>query len=259
MSDFKDLFLLFICAFSNGFYFCHGFTITYHISYIKHFHSYTIAKIFSTVIFLDIGLLFSGIIFPQSVKKIGLNNCFRFYSIVCALVMLIFIYFTNIWMVSLGYFLIGYCHQLINMSIIYSLNMKFKDNLVKYTGYVFTGTSASCIFWAYLTYRIINPNNQVKTETQILSGGEIEKYFSYDIAVNLQTFFFIYGLVNVICPLITSIFFSLNINDPDESLIDDSNKDTINNSQNLVEQSMYNTRNIAGIQSSFYYKIMSKY
>ena len=182
MSDFKDLFLLFICAFSNGIYFAYGFIIIYHISFIKHFHPYTIAQIYASVIGLDIGLVGSGMVFPSIVKAIGISNCFRLFSVICSCVMAIFIYCSNIWLVTIGYLLFGFCHQLISMSIIYCLNMKFKENLVKYTGYVFTGTSASCIFWGGLTSVVVNPYNKEKTKVQILDDGNIERYFDYDVS-----------------------------------------------------------------------------
>lgn len=254
MSDLWDLFLLFICAVSNGIYFAYGFIISYHISYIKHFYPYTIAQIYATVVALDIGLVISGFCYFRLIKAIGINNGFRLYAVLCSLVMVIFVYFPHIFWTSVGYFFIGFSHQLNNMNINYCLNLKFKANLVKYTGYVFTGTSVSCIMWGILSFFVVNPGNEPKTQTQVLSGGEVEQFFDFGVAGNMKTFFLIYALVNFVCPMFTSVFFK--VEQPGEGTEDPLvQKEEKPDNAEMLKHSVYATRMIGGIESSFYQMI----
>jgi hypothetical protein len=253
MGDYWDLFLLFICACSNGFYFSYSFFISYQISYIKHFYLYPISEIYSTVIALDIGLILSGFIYFRIINIIGINNGFRLYSFLVAIAMGMFIYLPHIIPTTIAYFIMGFSHQLNSMNINYCLNMKYKSKLVQYTGYVFTGTSVSCILWGVLSVILVNPGNVPKTMSQVLESGEVERYFDFSVAGNMSTFFFVYSLVNIVCPVFTSICFKL-----DKEISELSDQKSVEEKFPMLQRSVFMGRIVGGVGKSFYQSVISK-
>jgi hypothetical protein len=130
--------------------------------------------------------------------------------------------------------------------------MKYKSKLVEYTGYVFAGSSISCILWGILSLIVVNPYNIPKTESQLLESGEIERFFGFEVSGNMVKFFVIYGIFNFACSMFTSICFKMD------------NKEEQFASQKSLEKnpilghSFSFGRIVGGVEKSVYYSILGK-
>jgi hypothetical protein len=126
---------------------------------------------------------------------------------VVALEMIVSVLFTHLIGVYLSYILMGVGHQLMVMNIIYYLNVRFKENLVRYTGYVFTGTAISFL-WGLVFSKIVNPMNIEKTVEFILPSGDIEHTFPPEVSMRFPYLCFVYGVSNLIVSFLISFFIS---------------------------------------------------
>ena len=198
MSDLRDIIVLLVCCICDGLYFNYGFLFTYHISYVKSFHiDYSISLIYTVIIPVNLGLMFTAYYFQPLVKRLQVKTCLRLYAVSIFVNMILFCVFTNIVWLYISYFLLGALHQLLVMVLIYVLNVKYKHKLVKYTGYVFTGSSVTLI-WGYIFSVIMNPNNVEKKMTYILPNGNLEIFFDWSISKNFTSMCMLYGLTNLI-------------------------------------------------------------
>jgi hypothetical protein len=103
----------------------------------------------------------------------------------------------------------GFCHQLITITILHVLNHKYFTNVVKYTGYVFTGSAISFCIWGLLISLILNPFNLPKSESYTFENGAIENYFPYEVSRNFPKFCFLYASF----AFVISFFVSFNLSE----------------------------------------------
>ena len=208
-STLKDLILLFICTCFNGVFFNTGFLFTYSISYIKVFHpEYPVYLLFSVFLSMDAGLMIMSSIFPKIISWVSINNSFRIFAVLIALTSVVLIYWTSLLGMYVGYFLVGFSHRLMTMNLIYILNYKYKEQAVKFTGFVFTGTSI-CLGWGYIFSKIMNPANEPKTRKFVLPDGGFEHFFSETVSLRFPRMIGIYSACNVLVAVVISFFMSL--------------------------------------------------
>ena len=99
----------------------------------------------------------------------------------------------------------GLAHQLMIMTIMFILNQKYPDKLVKYTGFVFTGTAVSYA-WGYVFTKVNNPTNEEKTVEYFLPNGDTEHTFSKEVSLRFVYLCLVYGLTNVVVSFGISLF-----------------------------------------------------
>ena len=198
MNPKKDIGLLILLVFVDTIYYTFGFVLPYHTSYVKRDHpTYSNALVYSTLIYLEAGLIGINLILPALEKRIGILNIIRLYGLLVMLSAFVFNFFTNIYFVSFGYFLSGITHQISVFCVVFILTVKYKDNLVKYIGIVFAAAPVNSLFWGALTKLLINPDNIGQTLSHMTSEGVVEKYFPPEVYNNFPKFFWIYGLTNL--------------------------------------------------------------
>ena len=251
MADFKDLLLFFLCMSGNVIYFSYGFFFSYHVGYVKHFHEYSIATIFSTVFLMDFGLMFANAIFPRMFRAIGINNCFRMYGVACSLAMAVYSLFTHFVWLCAGSLLVGFSTQLIILSVNYCLSAKYYSRLVRYTGYVFTGTSVANVLCGLATALVINPENRPRTMKSLLPNGQTEAYFDYSVTVHTPRFFALYAAYNALFSFMTAALFELGdkgFSPKNEQLL----LDAISaKPQSLLRASIISTRGLGNLSINF--------
>jgi hypothetical protein len=121
--------------------------------------------------------------------------------------MIIFVQIPNLFGLYFGHFIFGLSHQLMIMTIIYFLNKKFSNDVVRYTGYVFTG-SAVCLLWGYIFSKTVNPFNENKTRKFVLDDNNVEYAFSLNVSKRFPYLCLIYGLSNFVVITIISFIIS---------------------------------------------------
>lgn len=245
------LFLLLTCILSNGIYFSYSFIIPYHMSYLKNFHLYSIAYIYTSIIALDLGLVWAGINFKKILECFGIKNIFKIYSALIFTAFTFFIYLPNILFTLIGYFICGFCHQLISINVNHCLKIMYKKEVNKYVKYVFLGTYGSTIFWGMLSFWIVNPDNQLINMMQKFGNKDFERYFSKDVVNNLCKLFAFYAFFNIFWPILTSFFvyFPEDTNLREKLLIGEKKRKTF---KQKFETSFYENRFVGGIKKSFY-------
>lgn len=200
----KEILLLFVCACFNGIFFNFGFFYSYNVSYVKLFHpEYPIYLIYTVIIPMDLGLMCMNLVFPKVVRSIGIKNCFFGYALSILLEMVVFVFAPNLLGLYLAYFLLGFAHQFMVMNILYILNVKFPDRLVKFTGYVFSGTAVS-LMWGFVFTYIVNPANEEKSVEFLLPTGDKDFTFSETVSLRFPSLCAVYGLSNIIVPCVIS-------------------------------------------------------
>ena len=196
LTTFLELFLLLVYVSLDGTYYGYTFFYNYNSSYIRQIHPYSESLLYTATMFLYLGLVFTNFFIPSLLKTIGLYRVIQLNGLVMVLSMLVMVYGRYILAVYLSYFLAGGAHQLTTYSVVYILTTKYPSNKVKYTGYVFTGSSIAFLFWGLLSKRLVNPDNIRQTETAMTSDGP-QPYFPLEVTRNYPFFCFVFGLVNL--------------------------------------------------------------
>ena len=208
MSDTKDLSLLFLAACFNAVFFSFGFFYTYNITYVKVFHpEYPVHLIYTVIIPLNITVMIMNAVYPYLVAFAGIRNCFRLFGILVSLQMIFAVYWPSLAGLYVSHFFFGAAHQLMVMNIIFYINVRFKSNLVRYTGYVFTGTAVSFL-WGPVFSKIVNPNNEPKSVKFVLPSGDVEHTFSKEVSLRFPLLCLTYAVCNVIVSFFISFCIS---------------------------------------------------
>lgn len=211
MSDITDIALLVALVFMDCIYYAYGMTLPYHTSYIKQDHpTYSNALIYSTLLSMEVGLLLVNLVLPYLEKRVGILNVIRMCGVLVMLAMVLFIYYTDIFSVFAGYFLIGTTHQITVFSVVFVLTVKHRQSLVKYVGIVFSATPLSMLFWGVLTKLIINPNNVGQTSWHAIEDGSVERYFPAEVTGNFPLFCWLYGFLNLGLAFVVSLFIKVD-------------------------------------------------
>ena len=204
MSTTRELLLLFICCCFNGVFFNIGFFYSYNVSYVKVFYpQYPIYLIYTVIIPMDLGIMLMNAVYPRIIPAIGVNNAFRLFGVLVCVKTFFYIMFPHLVGLYFSYLLLGGSYQLMAMNIIYILNKKYKDNLVRYTGYVFTGTAVALV-WGLVFTRIMNPDNEAKTVEFVLENGDKEHTFSREISMRFPYLCVIYAVCNLVVSWVIS-------------------------------------------------------
>ena len=231
-----------------------GVVLPYHTAYIKNDNpTYSNALIYSTLVFMDLGLFFANQLLQFLEKCMGILNLIRLCGVLVFLSMLIFINFTNIYMVFLGFFLVGITHQTTTFIGVFILTVKYKPMLVKYTGIVFSGSSIAYLFWGVLSKIVSNPNNYNQTEHHMTTDGIEESFFPQVVAERFPIFCWIYGMSNLIIAMIISFFIKMD----DQTLNESSFNDLSIEGINQFKSSFYSQRYIEA-RNVFYEIVSSK-
>ena len=172
---------------------------------------------------MDFGYIFANVIFKRLQIKIGTLNCFRLYSILSLIFSLMIIFFTEIKIVMIIFFIAGFKHQLVSLTSIHYITFSFPKSRVEYTGKVFMSSSFCMILLALSSIFIINPKNLPKSEKLELPNGNTEEFFSKDISLRIVYFFQIYGFLNFIFPLMCTFLLPKTNNFKDEENDKDTN------------------------------------
>lgn len=183
-------------------------------------------------------------LFPKIVSRFGIRNCFRLFGLLVIFDMLLFINFYGILGLYFSYFFFGMSHQFMIMNLIYSINVKYCDNVVRYTGYVFTGTAVSLI-WGYIFSYIANPNNEKKTREFTLSSGELEHCFSKEIGRHFPNLCLLYGVSNLLVAFAVS--FLMSVSDSGQSFFSYLSINAGDENKSLSKFSAYSARILGGI------------
>lgn len=227
-----ELILLLIYVSLDGIYYSYTFFYNYHCSYVRQVHpQYSETILYVCTLSLYIGVVSTNFIIPHMLRSFGIYRVIQINGLVIALSMTIMVYCKNIFFMYLAYFLSGSGHQIVTYTVIMVISTKFPNNKVRFTGYVFSGSSIAFLIWSLLSNRIVNPLNIPQTETAMTPDG-MQPYFPEEVTKNYPKLCFIYGLTNVVfCTLISWL---LPLFDNSESQDSDlSNEKT----QNLISQS----------------------
>lgn len=204
-----ELAVLFCFVSMNAVYFAFSFFENYHASYVRQVHpEYSESLIYICSIFLEIGLVTMNFLISPLLKCLGLYRVIQLNGILVALTMLLMVYSRNILSLYAVYFMSGATHQLTTFSVIMIITIKYEAFKIRYTGYVFTGSSIAFLLWGGLSKIIVNPNNLKQTEIGMTSEGP-QRYFPVEVTRNLPYFCFLYGLANVVVSFATSMLLPL--------------------------------------------------
>lgn len=199
-----ELGILFLFVSMNAVYFAFSFFENYHASYVRQVHpEYSESLIYICSIFLEIGLVGVNFLISPLIKLIGLYHLIQLNGILVMITMAIMVYWKHIIGFYMVYLLSGATHQITIFSVIMIITTKYEDQKVKYTGYVFTGSSLAFFLWGGLSKLIINPHNLKQTEVAMTSEGP-QKYFSSQVTDNVPYFCLLYGLANLFVSFFTS-------------------------------------------------------
>jgi hypothetical protein len=143
----------------------------------------------------------------------------------------------------------GFCHQFMIMNILFILNTKYQENLVKFTGYVFSGTAVS-LFWGFVFTLIVNPGNEPKSVEFRLPSGDVEFSFSKEVSLRFPLLCWAYGFVNIVVPC--TISFCIHISE--DSLAKISTLSSRGNDErqsfvNINTLSVISARNLGGFST----------
>ena len=252
-----DILMMFLCAVANGVYFVCGMLFTYHISWIKQDHpEVSVAMGYSCFIFMDIGLVIANQLAEPLIHVIGPFNLLRINGILAVIFNYIFIYYNSLYMLYVGYFITGICHQTITFSLIYILSRNHKNNLISATGYVFSGSAVTFLVTALATMYIINPKNLKETQSSVVDGGDTEFYFDKEVTQGFLVYCYLYAAFNFFISFLASFVITLKPKpDPVQgqvALLGSQSKGTdpnvVGQSFEVSKRSIYLSHNLAGFQ-----------
>jgi MFS family permease len=200
----KDLIGLFWLIATQGIYSAYGLFINYHIAYIKQDHpSYSKQLIYTTVILLDLGMVFSNYFIMNLISKFGIRTTLQIGGNISMLASILAIFFTNIFVTYFVYLLFGGVYQIFTFSTLFYLGLKYEKDLVKYSGYIFTGSSMSYLIFGYGSSLIMNYQNF--EESKLIVSGDLQEYvFPDQVSNRFPIFLGINGLVTIMAAFVTS-------------------------------------------------------
>jgi MFS family permease len=168
----------------------------------------------------------------------------RLFGIVVCLQMLVAVVSTHIVGLYVSYFLMGFGHQMMVMSIIHFLSLKYKKEMVKYVGYVFTG-SAVAIVWGFVFSVLVNPNNKEKSVRLVLPNGDEELTFPRDVSRRFPYLCVVYAISNLIISLVVSCFIYDSSSDIEEPF--DFHNEDDSDFININKLSFYSSHGLLGL------------
>lgn len=193
----------------DAIYTAFSFFENYQASYVKEVHpEYSEAIIYTSALFMDVGLIVANSVVKKIIYTIGVRKTIILNGVIVLFFMSLMVWVREIWAVYLGYGLSGFTHQMSTFAVLFILTEKYKENLVKYTGYVFTGTSVAFLVWGFLSKLIINPNNLPQTRIEKTPNG-IEKFYGVEVTSKVPVFFYLYGIVNLVVAVLVAWVLSL--------------------------------------------------
>ena len=205
----KDISVLFLCTMTNGLYFINGFLFIYHFSFVKAVHpEYPASSFMAASISMDLGIIFGNAAFEKLVNVIRVRGCLLLYGGMVLLCMFVFGSWTHFAWLYFGYFVAGVAHQLLTITIIYFLSAKYKEDLVRFTGFIFTGSSATFCFWGYVISALLNPDNLSETESYTFPNGAVEMYFPVEVTRNFPKFCKLYSAIALVVSALACCFLS---------------------------------------------------
>jgi hypothetical protein len=231
-----------MCAVGNAFYMIFGFLFTYYLSFLKETHeSYTASTVFGVTVSLDIGIIVANFVFERMVKICNVQNVLRIYSIMVFVNMYFMANYPFILYAHMTNFIAGFCHQLLTVSIIYILTKKYQGNLTTFTGYVFSGSALAICVWGMMFSLVVNPKNLPKDRYSILVSGEKEYYFPSEVSNNFPKWCYIYGLFNLLVPIISSFF--INLKKPEDDSLNESLSGDHDSSHSILSENVHFLKN----------------
>lgn len=166
----KEVLTFFLLIMLNGLYSAYGYFINYQMAYMKlAYPEYSKPFMLATIFFLDFGIVGANYVINDVLNRIGIFGMIRLGGMIAMIASGIFMYFQNMVMVCFGFLLGGVAHQIYTFSALFYLGSKCKKDLVKNTGYVFTGYSVSYIVWGMIANQVVNPNNFGETVKVIVT------------------------------------------------------------------------------------------
>ena len=102
------------------------------------------------------------------------------------------------------------------MSIIHILTVKYKGEMVRYIGYVFTG-SALTLIWGLVFSQIANPDNLEKSVEFVLPNGDREFAFPSEVGNRFPYLCWTYAASNLLMSFVASFF--VRVSKKTESLL----------------------------------------
>ena len=188
----------------DAIYTAFSFFENYQASYIKELHpSYSEAVIYTSALFMDIGLVLANGVVKKIIFYIGVKKTIILNGVIVLFYMWLMVTVRDIWAVYLGYGLSGFTHQMSTFAVLFLLTEKYQDNLVKYTGYVFTGTSIAFLVWGLLSKMIINPDNLPQSRVEVTPNGA-EKFYGHEVTSKVPIFFYLYGFTNLVVAILVA-------------------------------------------------------
>ena len=196
MSDTNKFILLFFILNLN----CVTFSIwamfyPYYASYVKpaipsmtmkEMFAYTIFQYFGYTIgssFMNLTLFLFG--YKSSLMIIGVLNFLH-----CALGVIYVNKFTVI--LSVGF--TGLIRQCISVLTILFFTERHREKAALYYSKPLGGTALGSFIWAIVLNYMVNPNNE-DLSVLIEENGQVNKYYSYDVASNVYQFYMVHGLI----------------------------------------------------------------
>lgn len=200
----RDLVALFFLISTLGIYSAYGLYINYHIAYIKADHAdYSKQLIYTTVVFLDFGLVAANYFVLKLITKYGLRRALQFGGNLSMFTSIAAIFVTNLYGVYLIYFLFGCVHQVFTFCTMFYLGLKYEKSLVRLSGYVFTGSSLAYLVWAYGASVIMNPDNC--KESKLIESGDLAEYvFPDEVMGRFPIFCGVNGLITLLASFVVS-------------------------------------------------------
>ena len=185
---------LFLLISMLGMYTGFGLLIDYHTSFIKEsYPNYTRPQIYLSIIFLDFGIVIANSFVHRLIGYAGITKTLQLGGNLAVITCTLMIFFTNIFTVYFAYLMTGVVYQIYTFCTIYFLGSKFKDKMITYSGYVFSGSSVSYLIWGVCGSFLINPTN----ESQNVKSGD-EMIFPHSVSARFPIFCCIYGFANIL-------------------------------------------------------------
>ena len=145
-----ELFLFFCLITAECIYYAFPFFYNYHVSYVLKDHpEYSTSLLYISGIFVDLGLSVSNAFVDRMLMRIGIPMTMVINAFLALFVGIVSIASTNVWVVFSVYLFAGMKHQINIFTIIFVLGNKYKENLVKYTGLIFMGSSLGFFFLGF--------------------------------------------------------------------------------------------------------------
>ena len=204
MSEVKDLIALFCLISMLGIYSAYGFLINYHSAYIKlDYPQYSKQFVYTSTILLETGIVVCNYFLMNLITRFGISKTIQIGGNLAMFTSILMIFSTHIFGVYLIYFLFGCVHQIFTFTTVFYLGLRYDKKLIKYTGYVFTGSSMAYLLWSISMALIMNPDNFGETR-QIASGSLVENIFPSQVTDRFPIFCGIFGITNLVTAFLVS-------------------------------------------------------